>query len=401
MAVKSHIFSLLFISTFALWLTGCSSVAKSEKISQPLATNDRNPANEFDEYLHTEIPPGDGFDFPFGSSADDNNPPQGWSVVSRFAERQALGINPGEDWKFIGDQAAALEQRISSVANGRVILAQKNVEHLGNVIIIEHLFYENYEKRKICSVYAHLSRINVQVGEAVKKHQPIATLKQDSEADNRLKVHIELKWTEALEPTSLPSVADKDQTWVKRHYAAPSQFISQHRKLFVPQQEAKLLVVSHQTYKMRLYETGKMFGEYDVSFGQSKGQKQAEGDNKTPKGMYFVIQKHRGKFDGTYGGYYGGHWIKINYPNKYDAALGRETGKVTPQQAEKIAANWQMRAPTAENTGLGGGIGFHGWIKEWRNDGPRHLSWGCVVMHIYDISRLYDALPQGTMVVIF
>jgi hypothetical protein len=43
---------------------------------------------------------------------------------------------------------------------------------------------------------------------------------------------------------------------------------------------------------------------------------------------------------------------------------------------------------------------FHGWIKEWDNNGPRHLSWGCVVMHIYDIEKLYDQTPEGTMVVI-
>jgi hypothetical protein len=35
------------------------------------------------------------------------------------------------------------------------------------------------------------------------------------------------------------------------------------------------------------------------------------------------IGKHRGSFDGAYGAYYGGHWIKVNYQNKYDAARGR------------------------------------------------------------------------------
>ena len=35
--------------------------------------------------------------------------------------------------------------------------------------------------------------------------------------------------------------------------------------------------------------------------------------------MYFVIDKRRGNFPGDYGAYYGGHWIKINYPNRFDA----------------------------------------------------------------------------------
>jgi lipoprotein-anchoring transpeptidase ErfK/SrfK len=34
------------------------------------------------------------------------------------------------------------------------------------------------------------------------------------------------------------------------------------------------------------------------------------------------------------------------------------------------------------------------------NSGSRHLSWGCVVMHLDDIQKLYDQIPEGTMVVI-
>jgi len=54
-----------------------------------------------------------------------------------------------------------------------------------------------------------------------------------------------------------------------------------------------------------------------------------------------------------------------------------------------------------EKTKLGGGIGFHGWIKEWDDNGPRHLSWGCVVVHISDIDRVYELIKEGSMVVIF
>jgi murein L,D-transpeptidase YafK len=152
---------------------------------------------------------------------------------------------------------------------------------------------------------------------------------------------------------------------------------------------------------MRIYKSGSLQGEYEVGFGQSKGVKRLQGDNKTPAGMYFVVQKHRGKFEGPYGQYYGGHWIKINYPNQYDADRGMADGILSPEQAAAIKARWSSRKLTLENTGLGGGIGFHGWIREWDNSGPRHLSWGCVVMHIYDISRLYDEITPGAMVVIF
>ena len=123
---------------------------------------------------------------------------------------------------------------------------------------------------------------------------------------------------------------------------------------------AALALVDQQRYRMRLYTNGRVAGEYDVSFGQGEGEKQFEGDNKTPKGMCFVVGKRRGEFPGAYGAFYGGHWMKINYPNKFDAARGLSAGLVTPAQAAKIAAAWEERAPTLEATRLGGGIGFHG-----------------------------------------
>ena len=117
--------------------------------------------------------------------------------------------------------------------------------------------------------------------------------------------------------------------------------------------------------------------------------------------MYFVVQKYRGPFDGPYGEFYGGHWVKINYPNKFDAARGVSQGIISEKQRNEISIAWQSRALTKQDTKLGSGIGFHGWNKEWENDGPRHLSWGCVVMHLKDIGKLYEQLTEGTMVIIF
>jgi hypothetical protein len=114
----------------------------------------------------------------------------------------------------------------------------------------------------------------------------------------------------------------------------------------------------------------------------------------------FVIGKHQGKFDGPYAAYYGGYWIKLNYPNRFDAARGRGAGLITAAQELQINDRWAKRQATLESTPLGGGIGFHGWIKEWDDTGLRHLSAGCVVLHLYDISKLYDKINNGAMIVI-
>jgi len=83
------------------------------------------------------------------------------------------------------------------------------------------------------------------------------------------------------------------------------------------------------------------------------------------------------------------------------SARGRAARLITPAQEASIAAAWERRAPTLEQTRLGGGIGFHVRAREWEDDGPRHLSRGCVVLHPSDIRTFYERLPEGPMVVIF
>lgn len=377
-------------------------------VSNKEAESSKNQ-NVFDEFLKADFPAADGFDFPVGNADGKGGYVDkatgkrydGWKISTQFLEKYDLGIHPAEDWNGTGGGDTDLGQDVFAVANGRVVYAENAGKLWGNIVIIEHIFYENNQKKKIRSLYAHLQEIRVKKGDDVRRRQAIATIGQDPEKSYLPHLHLELRWNAELPPTYWASSNGKDAAWIKENYASPSEFINSHRQLFVPQKEATLVLVDQASYKMHLYKSGNLQGEYNVSFGQAKGVKQVQGDNKTPVGMYFVIQKHRGKFDGAYGEYYGGHWIKINYPNKYDAQRGISEKIIGNQQASAIENAWKNRAATLQSTKLGGGIGFHGWIREWENTGSRHLSWGCVVMHIYDIRRLFDEIPEGTMVVIF
>ena len=391
------------------FLLACLMACQSNRVSSENTPTHQTSGNSFDQFLKTPVPPADGFDFPFGDADGKGaytdkatgKTHQGWYVATKFGEQYSLGIHPGEDWNGNGGGNTDLGQPVFAVAAGRVAFAEQCGQPWGNVVVIEHVFYENHRQRRIRSLYAHLQTMQVRRGDAVKRRQSIATIGQDPNKTFGAHLHLELRWDESLAPTYWPSSDGKDLRWVREHYAEPSDFIVAHRRLFVPQQEAVLVLVDQASYKMRLYERGEQRGEFDISLGQGKGEKRVQGDNKTPKGMYFVLNKHRGKFDGAYGEFYGGHWIKVNYPNRYDAARARGEGLISAQQERTIAANWAQRKATLENTRLGGGIGFHGWAREWPNDGPRHLSWGCVVMHLYDISKVFDRIPSGAMVVIF
>jgi murein DD-endopeptidase MepM/ murein hydrolase activator NlpD len=403
---------LAALSALALLCQGCALKTDSRTASSPNGASgvDERPrgANVFDAFLEAEFAPADGFDFPFGdregggsyTDAATGRRHDGWYAATRFAEHYSLGIHPGEDWNGRGGGDTDLGQPVYSVANGRVRFAGHCGRLWGNVVIVEHVFYENHERRRVHSVYAHLLDIKTRAGAAVRRGQLIASIGQDPDKLFNAHLHLELRWDASLAPTYWPTSDGRDETWVREHYAEPSSFIRARRRLHVPQSEQTLVLVDQASYKMRLYSGGRLDGEYDVSFGQERGRKRLKGDNRTPQGMYFVTQKHRGQFDGPYGAYYGGHWIKINYPNPYDAAWGRAAGHLDARQEAAIAASWSKRAPTLEATPLGGGIGFHGWAEEWPDDGPRHLSWGCVVMHLSDIRQLYDRIPAGAMVVI-
>ena len=397
------------------WIIGVVIIVLVSTISCRNATQSK-PTNNlgrvqstFAAYLNSEVPAADGFDFAVGDANGKGSYQDlatgtsynGWYVATQFNEEYSLGIHTGEDWNGSGGGNTDLGQDVHAVADGLVTFAENCGRLWGNVLIIEHRYYENHEPRKILSLYAHLNKIKVNKNDKVNRRQVIATIGQDPDKTFQAHLHLELRWDASLPATYWPSSNGKSHDWISEHYTAPSQFISTHRTLPVPEKEKTLVLVDQQNYKARIYEAGVIRAEFDVSFGQGRGQKEIEGDNKTPKGMYFVVQKHRGEFDGPYAAFYGGHWIKINYPNKYDAERGLAQSIISKTQRDQISASWLKREPTLQNTRLGGGIGFHGWNTEWQNDGPRHLSWGCVVMHLRDIDAFYDKVPEGTMVVIF
>ncbi len=180
-----------------------------------------------------------------------------------------------------------------------------------------------------------------------------------------------------------------------------SDFVAARRVLPDPTEEPVLAVVSHAEQELRIYRNGAEVGRYEVGFGQADGPKEKRGDNRTPVGLYYLVQKSTGPFDGDFAAYYGGYWMRINYPNAFDAARGLAQGHVDEATASKISSQWQKRQWTPRDTRLGGGIGFHGWASEWSDESSRRMSWGCIVLHLSDVEAIYAALPEGTMVVLF
>ena len=271
-----------------------------------------------------------------------------------------------------GSRAARAGSEVGALAHGRVVEARDSA------VTLEHLYYENHELLRVRSEYAGLEGVALRVGALVTRGQVLGRVGAKARLSVTLHAGRRLSDTEAR------------------------RFVSARERLPLPSEEPALLLISHDDFQLRLYAKGRELARKEVGFGQAAGAKEVRGDNRTPKGMYFVTQKLRGDIPGPYSAFYGGHWIRVNYPNPWDADRGVAAGIIDAKTRARIARDWAARKNTDASTRLGSGIGLHGWAGEWtlKESGGR-LSWGCVVMHTPDITALYDQIPEGTMVVLF
>jgi murein DD-endopeptidase MepM/ murein hydrolase activator NlpD len=344
----------------------------------------RDPADAFERYLSTDITPADGFDFPVGDrdaqgSYRDRKTGKthtGWYVAVRFAQWYSYGIHPGEDWNGVGGTDTDLGQPVHAVAAGKVVFADDCGQPSGGVVMIQHVYFENHQKRRIRSVYAHLKDIHVEPGDPVRRRQLIGSIGQDPKKTFHAHLHFEMRRNQEIGPTFWPSTNRKSRDWVRQNYADPSAFIRSHRHLFVPAREENLVLVDRASSRLRTYENGRLTGQYPIRPG------------KLPRGMYFVASRHQSRMTGS--------WLTVNYPNRYDAARGREQQLLSPEQEAEISRAWRDRKLSRHPTQLGRGIGVTGYHTVPPKECPN-----CVLLKSHDMQDAYQKIHQGSMVVIF
>jgi murein L,D-transpeptidase YafK len=161
------------------------------------------------------------------------------------------------------------------------------------------------------------------------------------------------------------------------------------------------LLAMKSTYRLHLFAAGKLIRTYVIGLGQSpSGPKQKEGDNRTPEGRYTIIQKAMGPFSGDYGAYLGTRWLRISYPNDDDARAALDKGTIDRATFDRIVAANKVGREPPRNTGLGGGIGIHGWNGKWPGKDKQNVTWGCLSLQNEDVEDLYARVPVGTTIVI-
>ncbi len=139
--------------------------------------------------------------------------------------------------------------------------------------------------------------------------------------------------------------------------------------------------------KRRLYviQSGVLVRDYPIGLGfQSIGDKEKDGDGKTPEGDFLVCSKDSsGRFFKSLG---------LNYPDKRHAEKAFFAGVVKAQELHDILLSNEKKSAPPSGTALGGKICIRtgGAHKDWTD--------GSIALYDSDLEELYQVASVGTPV---
>ncbi len=157
----------------------------------------------------------------------------------------------------------------------------------------------------------------------------------------------------------------------------------------MPKQLHIRVIKSHQ--ELYVLDGSTLIKGYPCITGSNTGDKQIEGDRKTPEGCFQIVFKNpHSKFYLSLG---------LDYPNKEDADRGLEQGLLSADIYNQLIHDLQhsdMANEDVQNrvwkTPLGGEIFIHGCAE------GRTGTAGCVALANPDMAELYALCPLGTAV---
>jgi hypothetical protein len=139
--------------------------------------------------------------------------------------------------------------------------------------------------------------------------------------------------------------------------------------------KSSALIVDKFAKTCMLYQNGRLKYTFGIELGSNWiGNKQYKGDNATPEGSYFILQKLNAKETKYHKA------LLLNYPNEADKKRfieGKQNG--TLPESSDIGGLIEIHG--------GGGKGFH-----WTN--------GCIALKNEDIDRVFAFTSKGTPVII-
>ncbi len=145
------------------------------------------------------------------------------------------------------------------------------------------------------------------------------------------------------------------------------------------------LIIEKKKRLLRVYDGEKFVREYQMVLGfAAKGDKEIEGDGKTPEGEFYVFTKNdQSRFHVSLG---------LSYPNIEAATRGRRENLISQAEHDQIVEAIGEKKMPPQKTALGGEIYIHGGgtADDW--------TFGCVALRNEEMKEIFDAIPVGASV---
>jgi murein L,D-transpeptidase YafK len=157
------------------------------------------------------------------------------------------------------------------------------------------------------------------------------------------------------------------------------------------------LEVSKTQNQLLVRDGDRILKRFRIAYGKGgPGKKQKLGDNKTPVGIYRIVDfKDDSRFH---------LFMQIDYPNPLDAWHGYRTEIIDAGQFRAIATAHRNSSVPPQNTALGGYIGIHGIgeMSDQKLDIHEFENWtdGCIALTNEEVTELRRLVDIGTRVVI-
>ncbi len=153
----------------------------------------------------------------------------------------------------------------------------------------------------------------------------------------------------------------------------------------LPPMENPHLVIKKKKRLLQIFDGEKLVRQYKIVLGFSaKGDKQLEGDGKTPEGEFYVFTKNdQSRFYLSLG---------LSYPNAEDAKRGLAEKIISQEEYKAILKAIDEKQMPPQKTALGGEIYIHGGgtKEDWTE--------GCVALRNEEMKEVFDAIPTGAKV---
>lgn len=153
----------------------------------------------------------------------------------------------------------------------------------------------------------------------------------------------------------------------------------------LPKMENPNILIKKKERKLQLFEGEELIKTYPISLGFApEGDKEIEGDGKTPEGDFYIFGKNpESSFFLSLG---------VSYPNIEDAERGLKNGLISQAEHAEIVRAINEKAMPPQKTKLGGEIYIHG--------GGCKVDWtaGCMALENEQMQEIFDVIEVGTIV---